>query len=217
MDLTFQDPMQYCSLQHRTCFYHQSHPQLGIVFALAPSLHSFWSYFSIDLQWHIEHLLTWGVHLSVSYLFAFSYCSWGSQGKNTGVVCHSRFQWTTFCQTSPPWPDHLGWPHMAWLSFIELDKTVVRVIRLTSFLWLWFECACPLMSPPNTYRVTWVSLTLDVGYLLTAAPPDLELGVAPLGPPVPAQPGALSCRPWPWATGSSSRAGFCRVRRSQCA
>ena len=51
------------------------------------------------------------------------------------------------------------------------------------------------MSPPNTYRVTWVSLTLDVGYLLTAAPPDLELGVAPLGPPVPVQPGALSCRP----------------------
>ena len=32
------------------CFYHQSHPQLGIVFALAPSLHSFWSYFSTDLQ-----------------------------------------------------------------------------------------------------------------------------------------------------------------------
>ena len=28
-------------------FYHQSHPQLGIVFALAPSLHSFWSYFSL--------------------------------------------------------------------------------------------------------------------------------------------------------------------------
>ena len=31
-------------------FYHQSHPKLGIVFALAPSLHSFWSYFSTDLQ-----------------------------------------------------------------------------------------------------------------------------------------------------------------------
>ena len=26
------------------------------------------------------------------------------------------------CQTSPPWRVHLGWPHMAWLSFIELDK-----------------------------------------------------------------------------------------------
>ena len=35
------------------CFYHQSHPQMGIVFVLAPSLHSFWSYFSIDLQQHI--------------------------------------------------------------------------------------------------------------------------------------------------------------------
>ena len=32
------------------CFCCQSHPQLGIVFALAPSLHSFWSYFSTDLQ-----------------------------------------------------------------------------------------------------------------------------------------------------------------------
>ena len=30
--------------------------------------------------------------------------------------------------------------------------------------------------------------TLEEGYLLTAAPPDLEHGVAPLGPPVPMQP-----------------------------
>ena len=30
-------------------------------------------------------------------------------------------------------------------------------------------------------------LTLDKGYLLTANPPDLELGIAPLGPPVPMQ------------------------------
>ena len=27
----------------KPCFYHQSHPQLGVVFALAPSLHSFWN------------------------------------------------------------------------------------------------------------------------------------------------------------------------------
>ena len=30
-------------------------------------------------------------------------------------------------------------------------------------------------------------LILDEGYLLTAAPPDLECGVAPLGPPAPLQ------------------------------
>ena len=67
-------------------------------------------------------------------------------------------------------PICLGWPHMAWLTFIELDKAVVCVIRLAIFLWLWFQCFCPLMPSRNTYLLTWVSLTLDVGYLFTAAP-----------------------------------------------
>ena len=138
IDLTFQVPMQYCSLQYQTLLLSPVTSTLGIVFALAPSLHSFWSYFSSDLQWHIGYLPTWGVPLSVFFHFAFSYSSWGSQGKNTEVVCHSLLQWTTFCQTSPPWPVSLGMPHTAWFSFIELDKAVVRLIRLTSFLWLWF-------------------------------------------------------------------------------
>ena len=30
-------------------------------------------------------------------------------------------------------------------------------------------------------------LTFDEGYLLTTTPPDLECGIAPLGPPAPAQ------------------------------
>ena len=34
-------------------------------------------------------------------------------------------------------------------------------------------------------------LTLDEGYLLTTDPPDLECGIAPLGPPVPVQPPLL--------------------------
>ena len=75
------------------------------------------------------------------------------------------------------------------------------------------------MPSCNTYRLTWVSLTLGVGissqllqqstanapYLgrgvfLTTALPDLQRGIAPLGPPVPAQPhhgvGPLCRRPW---------------------
>ena len=44
------------------------------------------------------------------------------------------------------------------------------------------------MPSRNTYRLTWVSLTLDEGYLLIATPPDLERAVAPLGPPAPTQP-----------------------------
>ena len=34
-------------------------------------------------------------------------------------------------------------------------------------------------------------LTLDEGYLLTTALPDLQCGIAPLGPPVPTQPRLL--------------------------
>ena len=47
-------------------------------------------------------------------------------------------------------------------------------------------------------------LTLDEGYLLTAAPSDLECGIALLGPPAAAQPPLLGGgiappghRPWP--------------------
>ena len=65
-------------------------------------------------------------------------------------------------------------------------------------------------------------LTLDEGYLLTTTIPDLQCRIAPLGPPVPAQPPLLgllllaaspslgrgwllpSCRPWPRARGGSS-------------
>ena len=36
-------------------------------------------------------------------------------------------------------------------------------------------------------------LTLEEGYLLEAAPPDLERGIAPLGPPAPMQPLLLGC------------------------
>ena len=106
----------------------------------------------------------------MSYLFAFSNFSWGSQGKNTEVVCHFLLQGTTFRQASPPRPSHLGWPHTVWLSFTELDTAVVHVIRLASCLRLWFPSVCLLMPSLCAYHLTWVSLTLDVWYLFTAAP-----------------------------------------------
>ena len=67
-------------------------------------------------------------------LFAFSYCSWGSHGRNIEVVCpfpsavyHILSELsTTTC---------LGFPlHGVAHSFLELDKAVVHVIRLVSFL-----------------------------------------------------------------------------------
>ena len=60
-------------------------------------------------------------------------------------------------------------------------------------------------------------LTLDEGYLLTAALPDLQRGIAPLGPPAPAQPLLLGHgvappghRPWPWV-GVSPRGCSCAI------
>ena len=47
-----------------------------------------------------------------------------------------------FCQTSPPWPSWLALHDMTH-SFTELDKAVVHVIRLVSFLWLWFSVSAP--------------------------------------------------------------------------
>ena len=64
------------------------------------------------------------------------------------------------------------------------------------------------MPSCNTYHLTWVSLTFGLGvslhgcsskaqplpltldewYLLTATVPDLQRGIAPVGPPAPAQP-----------------------------
>ena len=138
----------------------------------------------------------------MSYHFAFSYCSWGSQGKNTEVVCHSLLQWTTFCQTSPPCPVHLGWPCTAWLSFTELDKAVVLGSD-----WLVSVIILSVCLPSDALAQHWPSysgfsylrrgvslhacsckaqlllLTLEEGYLLTAPPPDLERGVAPYSPP----------------------------------
>ena len=67
------------------------------------------------------HITVWRMQFLVGTLPGIDpfpklkYCSRGSQGKNTGMVCPSLLWWTSFCQISPLWPFHLGWPRMAWL------------------------------------------------------------------------------------------------------
>jgi len=162
MDLTFQVSMQYCSLQHQTLLPSPVTSTTGCCFRFG-SITSFF----LELFLHWFPVAYWAPtdlgSSSFSVLsFCLSYCSWGSQGKNTEVVCHSLLQWTTFCQISPPWPIHCGWPYKAWLSFIELDKAVVHVIRLARFLWLWFSLSalwCPLSAPTILlgFLLPWIS------------------------------------------------------------
>ena len=65
-------------------------------------------------------------------------------------------------------------------------------------------------------------LTLDEEFLLTAAPPDLERGITPLGPPVPMQPlllghgvAPLDRRPWLQSRGSFSQSLRLQISLSQ--
>ena len=169
MDLIFQVPMQYCSLQHQTlllspvtsttrcCFYFGCIPSFFLELFLPSSPVAYWAPTNLGSS-------------SFSVLsFAFSCCSWGSQGKNTEVVCHSLLQWPHSVRPLHHDPSIFGGP--TWHGLVSLrDQAVVHVIRLASCLWLWFQSVCPLMPSLSAYRLTWFSLTLDVGSVSTAAP-----------------------------------------------
>ena len=114
--------------------------------------------------------MTWGVPLLVSYHFAFHTVH--------GFLKARILKWLVIPFSSGPCsvrplhhdPPVLGCPAgMAWFRWVR-QGCGPSVIRLTSFLWLWFQCVCPLMLSYNTYRLPWVSLTLDMGYLFMAAP-----------------------------------------------
>ena len=57
----------------------------------------------------LDTFQTRGLIFPCHIYFGFSYCSWGSRSKNTGVVCHSLLQWITLCQNSSLLPIHLEW------------------------------------------------------------------------------------------------------------
>ena len=109
MDLTFQFPMQYCSLQHWTLLLSPVTSTTGSSFCFG-SVSSFF----LKLFLHWSPIAYWAPtdlgssSFCVLSFFAFSYCSWDSQGKNTEVVSHSLLQWAPFYQNSPGGPVCLG-------------------------------------------------------------------------------------------------------------
>ena len=194
MDVTFQVPMQYCSLQHRTLLTSPVTSTTGYCFCIG-SIPSFF----LELFLHWSPVAYWApTDLGSSSFSVLSFClfilfmgflrqEYWSGLPFPSPVDHIVSDFSTM--TLPSWV-----AHTAWLSFIELDKAVVCVIRWPSFLWLWFQCVWLLMPSCNIYSLTWVSLTLEEGYLLMASPPDLRLAVACLGR-----------HPWPQTWGSSSQ------------
>ena len=121
------------------CTFIHSHIHNYVLFFLW--LHLF---FFSDFQKHRGHRQTWRVYLSVSYLFGLSYCSWGFQSKNTEVLFHFPSPMNHILpefstMSNPSWVALHGMSH----SFIEVDKAVIHLINLVSFLWLWFSFCLP--------------------------------------------------------------------------
>ena len=153
--------MQYYSLEHLTTRHiHNWASFLLWLSLLIPS-----GAISLLFSNSIGQLLTWGVHLSVSYLFAFSYCSWGSQVMNAKVFCHSLLQWTMFYENSPPWPVHLGWPYMPWL-IVSLSYTNLWPMWLfwLVFFDFGFHSVYPLMNEDKRHVQTswWEGLAAGI-------------------------------------------------------
>ena len=142
MDLTFHVPnIAFYSIG--SCFHHQSHSQLGVVFCFGfiPSIFlELFLHWSPVAYWAPTDLGSSSFSVLSFYLFIL-FMGFSRQEYWSGLPFPSPVDHV--CQTSPPWPDRLGWPHTAWLSFTELHKTVVHVIRLVSFLWLWFSVCLP--------------------------------------------------------------------------
>ena len=70
--------------------------------------------------------------------------------------------WVTF----PKLSSMLCWQHRYLHNFFSFGF----IFTLTGCLWFWFLSVCPLMPLLSAYHLTWVSLTLDVGYLFMVAP-----------------------------------------------
>ena len=98
-------------------YYYQSPQQPGIVFALPPSCHSFWNYFS-TLSSSFLGTYRPGEFLFQCPIFLPFHAVQGVLEAGTLewlAVPLVPFRWTMFCQHSPPCAVRLGWPYSACL------------------------------------------------------------------------------------------------------
>ena len=151
MDLTFQVPTQYCSLQHQTLLLLPVTSTAGCCFCFGSV-----SSFCLELFLRWSPIVYWGpTNLGSSSFSILSFCLFMLfHGVLMLFVGFSRQEyWSGLPFPSPV--DHVlselstmtrpSWValHILAHSFIELDKVVVHVISLVSFLWLWFSFCLP--------------------------------------------------------------------------
>ena len=201
MDLTFQVPMQYCSLQHQTLRLSPVTSTAGYFFLLW--LHPF--IFSIIISPLISSSIL-GTYWPGEFLFWYPVIL---PFYTVHEVLKARIlKWFAIPFSSGPRsvrPLHHAHPSwvapQAWLSFIELDKAVVLV-------WLAWLVFCEYGFSVSAFWCPLATPTILLGFLLpwtwgispplfqqsAAAAPYLGWGVSP-----------HHCPSWPWTWSSSSR------------
>ena len=140
MNLIFQVPMHYCSLQHRTLLPSPVTSTTGHVFSLWLSL-----FFFLELFLHSSPVAYWApTNLGSSSTSVISFCLFLLFMGLWRQECWCGLPFSQVLSelstmTHPSWVALHGMAH----SFLALDKAVVHVIRLVSVLWLWFSVCLP--------------------------------------------------------------------------
>ena len=166
MDLSFQFPMQYCSLQHRTLLLSPVPSTAGCCFCFG-SIPSFF----LELYLHWSPVACWApTELGSSsfssfclfiFFMGFSKQEYWSGFPFPSPVDHILSDLSTV--TRPSWVAPHGMAQFHWVrqGCGPCDQMALCDCGFSlSALW------CPLSVP----TITWFSFTLNVGYLFTAAP-----------------------------------------------
>ena len=144
MDLTFQFPMLYCSLQHWTWLPSPVTSTTGCCFLFDSA-----SSFFLELFLYSSPGAYWvPTDLAISSFTVISFCLFilfiGFSGQEYGAglqfpspVDHIFSEFSTV--THPSCETQHGMAH----NFIVLDNVVVHAISLISFLWLWSSFCLP--------------------------------------------------------------------------
>ena len=155
--------MQYCSLQHQNLLPSPVTSMAGCCFCFGSA-----SSFFLELFLHWSSVAYWApTDLGSSSFSVLSFClfilfvGFSRQEYWHGLpfpspVDHVLSELSTV--TRLPWVTLRGMAH----GFMKLDKAVVHVISVVSFLWLWFSFCLPLMNKDKRFMEAswWERLTV---------------------------------------------------------
>ena len=138
------DLMQYCSLQHQALFPSPVTSTAGHCFCFG-SISSLF----LELFLHWSPVAYWApADLGISSFSVLSFClfilfmEFSSQEYWSGLPFPSPVDHVLSEFSTTTWPSYMALHSMVH-SFIELDKAVIYVISLISFLQLWFTFCLP--------------------------------------------------------------------------